>query len=110
METFCFTQLQPSSDVPHPNVHFLHGNDTLLDSWDGSGVMQHTKWNDPKTWLLQITIECDRLNHDVIAVLFTAEGISNNICFSGMILNFQFVIFNQLQPSSLPHIQIWLGE
>jgi hypothetical protein len=72
--------------------------------------MQHTMWNDPKTWLLRITTRSDRLNHDVIVVLFTADGISNNIWFSKMIMNLQFVIFDQLQPSLLPHIQIRLSE
>jgi hypothetical protein len=72
METFCFTQLHPSSDVTHPNIHFLHGVDIFLDSWVESEVVQRTMWNDPKTWLLWITTRYDRLNLDVIAVFLTA--------------------------------------
>jgi hypothetical protein len=72
METLCLTQLQPSSDVTHPNVHFLRGDDIFLDSWDEIDVVQPTTWNDPKTWLLQITTGCGRLNHDVVAVFFMA--------------------------------------
>jgi hypothetical protein len=49
MKTFCLTQLQPSSDVPHPNIRFLGIDDIFLDSWDESKVMQRTIWNDPKT-------------------------------------------------------------
>jgi hypothetical protein len=69
---FCLTQFQPSSDVTHPNVHFLRDDDIFLNSWDESDVVQRTMRNDPKTWLLWITTRCDRLNHDVIAVLLTA--------------------------------------
>jgi hypothetical protein len=72
METFRLTQLQPSSDVTHPNVCFLRSDDIFLDSWDASDVVQCTMWNDPKTWLLRITTGCDRLNHDKVAMLFTA--------------------------------------
>jgi hypothetical protein len=25
-------------------------------------------------------------------------------------VNFQLIVFDQLEPSSLPHVQIWLGE
>jgi hypothetical protein len=96
METLCLTQLQPSSDVTQPNVYFLRGDDILLDSWDESDVVQCTMWNGPKTWLLRISTGCDRLNHDVVAAFFTAQGISNNICFSRMIMNFQFILFDQL--------------
>jgi hypothetical protein len=96
----------PTEKKSRLNIRFLHDNDIFLDSWDESEVMQRTMWNDPKTWLLQITTGCDRLNHDVIAMVFTTKGIGNNISFFGMIMNFQFVILDQLQPSSLPHIQI----
>jgi hypothetical protein len=33
-ETLCFTQLQPSSDVPHSEVLLLSGDDIFLDGWN----------------------------------------------------------------------------
>jgi hypothetical protein len=33
-ETRCFTQLHPSSDVLHSNVHLLRGNDIFFDGWN----------------------------------------------------------------------------
>jgi hypothetical protein len=32
-ETLCFTQLEPSSDVLHSDVHLLSGDDIFLDGW-----------------------------------------------------------------------------
>jgi hypothetical protein len=32
-ETLCFTQLQPSLDVLHSNVHLLSGDDIFFDGW-----------------------------------------------------------------------------
>jgi hypothetical protein len=34
LETLCFTQLQPSSDVLHSDVHLLSGDDIFLDGWN----------------------------------------------------------------------------
>jgi hypothetical protein len=39
-----------------------------------------------------------------------AQGIRNDIRFSWMIMNQQIIILDQLQPSSLAHVQFWLGE
>jgi hypothetical protein len=33
-ETLCLTQLEPSSDVLHSDVHLLSGDDIFLDSWN----------------------------------------------------------------------------
>jgi hypothetical protein len=46
----------------------------------------------------------------MMVVLFPAEGIRDNIFLSRMIMNVQLLIFDQLQPSSLPDIQICLSE
>jgi hypothetical protein len=34
LETLCFTQLQPSSEMPHSNVCLLSGGDILFDGWN----------------------------------------------------------------------------
>jgi hypothetical protein len=33
-ETLCFTQLQPSSEMPHSNIHLLSGDDIFFDGWN----------------------------------------------------------------------------
>jgi hypothetical protein len=38
------------------------------------------------------------------------QVVCNDICLSPVIVNFQLVVLDQLKPSSLPHIQIWLGK
>jgi hypothetical protein len=39
-ETLCCTQLQPSSEMPHPNVRLLSGDDILFDGWNKGYVEQ----------------------------------------------------------------------
>jgi hypothetical protein len=34
LETLCFTQLQPSSEMPHSNVCLLSSDDILFDGWN----------------------------------------------------------------------------
>jgi hypothetical protein len=43
-------------------------------------------------------------------VNFLAQGISNHIRFTGVIMNLKIIVLDQLQPSSLPHVQIRLSE
>jgi hypothetical protein len=43
-------------------------------------------------------------------VSFATQGICNHICLTGVIVNLKIIVLDQLQPSSLPHIQIWLRE
>jgi hypothetical protein len=33
-ETLCFTQLQPSLDVLHSDIHLLSSDDVFLDGWN----------------------------------------------------------------------------
>jgi hypothetical protein len=33
-ETLCFTQLQPSLDLLHSNIHLLSGDDNIFDGWN----------------------------------------------------------------------------
>jgi hypothetical protein len=42
--------------------------------------------------------------------MLAAKRICNHISFAGMIMDFQIIILDQFQPSSLPHIQIRLSE
>jgi len=45
-----------------------------------------------------------------MAMCLAAECICNHISLAWMIVHFQIVIFYQLKPTSLPHIQICLRE
>jgi hypothetical protein len=46
----------------------------------------------------------------VVAVSFVTQGIRNHIRLTGIIVNLKIIVLNQLQPSSLLHVQIWLSE
>jgi hypothetical protein len=36
------------------------------------------------------------------------QCVRNDVCLSQVLVNFQLVVLDQLEPSSLPHVQIWL--
>jgi hypothetical protein len=38
-ETLCFTQLQPSSEMPHSNDHLLSSDDIFFDGWNKGYVV-----------------------------------------------------------------------
>jgi hypothetical protein len=52
----------------------------------------------------------DADSRQVVAMSFVAQGIRNHIRFTGMIVNIQIIVLDQLQPSSLMHVQISLSE
>jgi hypothetical protein len=52
----------------------------------------------------------DTDSRQVVAVSFAAQGICNHIRLTGMIVNVKIVVLDQLQPSSLLHVQISLSE
>jgi hypothetical protein len=43
-------------------------------------------------------------------VSFAAQGIRNHIRFAGVIVNLKIIVLDQIQPSSLLHIQIRLSR
>ena len=45
-----------------------------------------------------------------VAMRFPAQGIRNNICLGRMIVHLEVIILDQLEPSSLTHIQLRLSE
>jgi hypothetical protein len=49
-------------------------------------------------------------NGPIVAVSFVTQRIRNDVCLFRVIVNFQVVFFDQLEPPSLPHVQIWLGK
>jgi hypothetical protein len=40
----------------------------------------------------------------VVIVRFVTQGICNHICLTGVIVNLNIIVLDQLQPSSLPHV------
>jgi hypothetical protein len=52
----------------------------------------------------------DTNSRQVVAVSFATQGIRNHIRLTGMIMNLKIIVLDQLQPYSLPHVQIRLSE
>jgi hypothetical protein len=52
----------------------------------------------------------DTSSGQVVTVSFATQGIYNHVCLTGMIVNLKIIVLDQLQPSSLPHVQIRLSE
>jgi hypothetical protein len=52
----------------------------------------------------------DADSRQVVAVSFAAQGIRNHIHLTGVIVNLQIIVLDQLQPSSLMYVQISLSE
>jgi hypothetical protein len=46
----------------------------------------------------------------VVIVSLVTQRIHNDICLPRVIVNFQLVVFDQLESSSLPHVQVKLSE
>jgi hypothetical protein len=45
-----------------------------------------------------------------VAVVLLAQGVSYDVGLAGMVADFEVIILNQLQPSSLPQIQKRLSK
>jgi hypothetical protein len=45
-----------------------------------------------------------------VAVSLAAQHVRNDVFLTQVIMNFQFIVLDQLEPHSLPHVQIHLGE
>jgi hypothetical protein len=52
----------------------------------------------------------DTDNRQVVALSLAAQGIRNHIRLTWMIVNLNIIVLDQLQSSSLPHVQISLSE
>jgi hypothetical protein len=96
--------------MTHSNVRPLSDNDVFFDGWNESYIVQSTMWDNLETWFFGITTHRMRLDREMVASAFAAHGTSNYICLARMITNFQLIILDQFQPSSLPHVQVRLSE
>jgi hypothetical protein len=50
------------------------------------------------------------MDENGVAVLLLAQGVGYDIGLAGMAVDFEVILLNQLQPSSLPQIQICLSQ
>jgi hypothetical protein len=82
-EALRFPRLHSLAEMTHSNVRPLSGNDVLFDSWNESYVVQSTMRNHSETWFFGITTGGRRLDRDMIASIFMAQGIDNHICLAG---------------------------
>jgi hypothetical protein len=67
-------------------------------------------WDNSETWFFGITTGRMRLDCEMVASVFAAQGIGNYICLVRMIMNFQLIILDQFYLSLLPHVQVKLSE
>jgi hypothetical protein len=97
---------QPSLYVRHTNILLLRGNDFPSQGWSDSHIEEGHIWrySDDRFFFGQ------GHSWQIIAMCLAAQVIRNDIHLSRMIMNLQIIILDQLQPSSLAHVQIRLGE
>jgi hypothetical protein len=94
-EALSFSRLHSLTEMTHSNVHPLSGNDVFFDGWNESYIVQSTMRNHSEAWFFGITTCRMRLNCEMVASVFTAQGISNHIRLARMIIEFQLIIFDQ---------------
>jgi hypothetical protein len=81
--------------MTHSNGRPLSGIDVFFDNWNESYVVQSTMWNNSETWFFGITTYRIRLDCEVVASGFAAQGIGNHIYLVRMIIDFQLIILDQ---------------
>jgi hypothetical protein len=82
--------------MAHSNVCSLGGNDVFFDGRNKSYVVQSTMWNNSETRFFGITTGGVRLDYEMVASMLAAYGIRHHIGFARMIMDFQFIILDQL--------------
>jgi hypothetical protein len=71
-EALSFSQLKPSVEMTHSNIHSFCGNDVVFDGWNESYVVQSAMWNNSETWFFAITIGKLGLDCEMVASMFAA--------------------------------------
>jgi hypothetical protein len=103
---FRVTFSQPPLNVCDSRIDALSYNDFPSQHW-GEG---HIILSQDRLYLNIRFFPRDTDNRQVVAVSFVTQGICNHIRLTGLIVNLKIIILDQLQPSSLPHVQISLSE
>jgi hypothetical protein len=97
---------QPSLDMCDSLITSLSCNDFPSQHWDEGHVILSHVWRYSNAGFFPS--EAD--NRQVVEVSFAAQGIHSHICLTGVIMNLEILILDQLQPSSLTYVQISLSE
>ena len=90
----------------------LFRTNLVLESWTGCQASKVTLRNKTKVQLLEFFMKW-RLafhDHEIIAIGFATESIGHNISLAWSVRNGEIKVFNLLNPSPLPEVQIWLSE
>jgi hypothetical protein len=103
---FRVTFSQPSLNVCDPRIDALSCNDfSSQRRGEGHIILSHDRGYSNARFF-----PGDTDSRQVVVVSFVTQGIRNHIRLTGMIVNLKIIVLNQLQPSSLSHVQISLSE
>jgi hypothetical protein len=97
---------QPPLNVCHSLIAAPSCNDFPSQHWgEGHIILSHDR-----RYLNARFFPGDAESRQVVTVSFAAQGIRNHILFTRVIVNLKIIVLDQLQPSSLSHVQIRLSE
>jgi hypothetical protein len=103
---FRVTFSQPSLNVCDSCIDALSCNDfPSQHQGDGYIILSHDKGYPNARFFPE-----DTDNGHVVTMSFATQGICNHVCLTDVIVNLKIIVLDQLQPSSLPHVQIRLSE
>jgi hypothetical protein len=97
---------QPALDVGNTNILLLSGNDFHSQGRDEGHIVECYVWRYSDVGFFSGDVN----GRQIIAMRLVAQSIRDNNRLSWVIMNFQIIVFDQFQPSSLVHVQIRLGE
>jgi hypothetical protein len=96
---------QPLLNVCDSLIAALSCNDVPSQHWGES----HIILSHDRSYLNARFFSGDSDSRQVVTVSFVAQGICNQFCLTGMIVNLKIIVLDQLQSSSLLHVQIGLS-
>ena len=67
-------------------------------------------WNDLNILVHQILEAFSLARYERSEVGPTTQSISHNICLAMVIVDTKIIVFDEFQPSALPHVQLGLSE
>jgi hypothetical protein len=104
--TFRVTFYQSSPQVCHTVIIILCGNGLFSQQWYEGYVVQRQvrKYSGARLFSSKMN------SWQIVVVSLTTQCVHNYIRLARMIVNLQLAILDQIEPSSLPHIQVRLHE
>jgi hypothetical protein len=97
---------QPSLNVCESHIDALSCNDfPSQHRGEGHIILRHDRGYSNARFFPE-----DTDSRQVAKVSFVTQGIHNHIRLTGVIANLKLIVLDQLQPSSLPQVQIRLSE